>query len=280
MTLAMLRYMVGAMCLLPFAWTRWRHPAQALVARPLAAPAPAPGHRQRDWAAICLLGIGQFGALVALLNFGLLHVPAANAALIFSLMPLLTMALAAALAHERASPALAGGVALCVAGVALALAPKLAAPSGPSWLGELAVLSSAALGALCSVLYRPYLRRHPTVLVSFVAMLASVLALMLLALPENWPRQVGLLSLTAWSMVGFLGLFSALGYGWWLYALKHLAPTQVTVFLSLSPLAAALLGWPVLGEAPGLGVLGAIVMIGAGLWLATGAAPAGATRSR
>jgi drug/metabolite transporter (DMT)-like permease len=124
------------------------------------------------------------------------------------------------------------------------------------------------------------LRRHQTLLVSFAAMLASVLALMLLALPENWPRLVGHLSLTAWSMVGFLGLFSALGYGWWLYALKHLAPTQVTVFLSLSPLTAALLGWPVLDEAPGFGVLGAILLIGAGLWLATGPGPDRAARSR
>lgn len=276
MSLAMLRYMIGALCLLPFAHGPWLGavsvPSPAAVAPSAAADnsgAVLASNPLLDWFVICLLGIGQFGALVALLNYGLLHVPAANAALIFSLMPLLTMSLAAAFGQERASLALVLGVALCVAGVALALAPKLAAPGGAHWLGELAVLASAAMGALCSVLYRPYLRRHRTVQVSFAAMLASVLALMLLALPEDWPHVVPGLSATAWAGVAFLGAFSAIGYGWWLYALKHLAPTQVTVFLSLSPLTAALLAWPMLGEAPGLGALGAVLLIGAGLWLAS-----------
>ena len=82
------------------------------------------------------------------------------------------------------------------------------------------------------------------------------------------------LSLQAWGAIGFLGLFSALGYGWWLYALKHLAATQVTVFLSLSPLTAALLGWPMLGEAPGAGVLSAVAVTGLGLWMASRATAA------
>ena len=267
MTLAMLRYMIGALCLLPFALGPW------LNAETDHAATQNKGFR--DWLVICLLGIGQFGALVALLNYGLLHVPAANAALIFSLMPVLTMSFAAAFGQERASLGLALGVTFCVAGVALALAPKLAAPSGAHWLGELAVFSSAAMGALCSVLYRPYLRRHRTVQVSFAAMLASVLVLMLLALPEDWPRVVPLLTTRAWGGVAFLGVFSAIGYGWWLYALKHLAPTQVTVFLSLSPLTAALLAWPMLGEAPDLGVLGAVLLIGFGLWLASRGAATG-----
>lgn len=265
MSLAMLRYVIGALCLLPFALGLWRghEPTPELQ------PARSGNRQVCDWLMICLLGIGQFGALIALLNYGLLHVPAANAALIFSLMPLLTLSLAALLGQERASLALALGVTLCIAGVALALSPKLAAPSGAHWLGELAVLASAAMGALCSVLYRPYLRRHRTVQVSFVAMLASVLALMLLALPEQWPRTIATLSGTAWGGVAFLGVFSALGYGWWLYALKHLAPTQATAFLSLSPLTAALLAWPMLGETPGGHVLGAVLLIGLGLWLAS-----------
>lgn len=283
MTLAMLRYMVGVLCLLPFALGLSHSNAQAAQVPETSALAAGemPYRKLRDWTAICLLGIGQFGALIALLNYGLLHVHAANAALIFSLMPLLTLSLSAALGQGRASLSLAGGVALSIGGVALALSPKLAASGGTSWLGELAVLASAALGALCSVLYRPYLRRHRTVQVSFAAMLASVLALMLLALPEHWPQRVGYLSSGAWGAITFLGLLSALGYGGWLYALKHLAPTQVTVFLSLSPLTAALLAWPMLGEAPGAHVLGAVVLIGAGLWLASrGAADAATDATR
>lgn len=48
------------------------------------------------------LGLGQFALLIALLNFGLQHIGAAQAALIFSLLPLLTMLLSAMLGRDNA----------------------------------------------------------------------------------------------------------------------------------------------------------------------------------
>lgn len=261
-TLALLRYFVGALCLLPFALVSARQHADTLWRTPA-------GPRWRDWLVVATLGVGQFGGLIALLNLGLQHISAANGALIFSLMPVLTLVLAAWFGAERFNAALALGVLLCIGGVALALGPKLSAPLGQVWWGELAVLGSAMLGALCSVLYRPYLRRYPTVLVSFIAMLGSVLALMLLAWPEDWPRQALSMKGSTWSVVLFIGVLSGVGYGWWLYALKHLPPTRVTVFLSLSPLTAAVLGQWLLGEPSGPTVLGGVALAGLGLWLST-----------
>lgn len=256
LTLAMLRYAIGFACLLPFAL------------RPLAVlPRPLPA---RDLAAMAALGIGQFGVLIALLNFGLQRVPAAPAALIFSLFPMLTLALAAALGRERASWQLFAGVILSIAGVALTLLPKLQAGGpGSSWWGELAVLAAAATGALCSVLYRPYLQRYPVLPVSAFAMLVSVGVLALLALPEGWPARLATFSPLAWSAIAFIGLSSGVGYFWWLYALKHESPTRVTVFLALNPVTAALLGWLLLGEQPGAAGWLALLPIAAGLWLAT-----------
>ena len=116
------------------------------------------------------LGIGQFGVLIALLNYGLQHIGAAQAALIFSLFPLLTLLLSAALGRERVTASLVLGVLISIAGVALALSPKLGQPQSGHWWGELAVAAAACIGALCSVLYRPYLQRYPTVPVSAFAM--------------------------------------------------------------------------------------------------------------
>lgn len=260
LTLAMLRYAIGFLCLAPFALAALR----SLRERP-----PA-----RDLAAMAALGVGQFGILIALLNHGLQHVAAAPAALIFSLFPLLTLLLGAALGREQVSPRLAAGVLLSIAGVGLALAPKLSAPAGGSWWGELAVLASAAVGALCSVLYRPYLQRYPTVPVSAFAMLASVAFLALAALGEGWPARVAALPGTAWAVVAFIGLSSGIGYFWWLHALKHESPTRVTVFLSLNPVTAALLGWALLHEPLPPSLLAAVALIFAGLWLATRGAPA------
>ena len=253
LTLAMLRYAIGFACLAPFAW-------KALAAHGVPTTA-------KDLLAMAALGIGQFGILIALLNFGLQHIAAAQAALIFSLFPLLTLLLAAALGRERITPALVAGVLLSIAGVAASLSPKLGAPQSGHWWGELAVAGAACTGALCSVLYRPYLQRYPTVPVSAFAMLASVLFLALLALGEGWPTRVFTFSGQAWAAIAFIGVSSGIGYFWWLYALKHESPTRVTVFLALNPLTAALLGWALLGEALHPAVLGALALIAAGLWL-------------
>ena len=194
--------------------------------------------------AMAALGTGQFGILIALLNWGLQTVAAAPAALVFSLFPLLTLLLAAALGREQVTPRLLAGVLLSIAGVALAIAPKLQQTGhGGGWWGELAVLASACVGALCSVLYRPYLQRYPTVPVSAFAMAASVLFLALIAMGEDWPARLRTLAPTAWAVVAFVGFSSGIGYFWWLYALKHESPTRVTVFLALNPVTAAVLGW-------------------------------------
>ena len=71
------------------------------------------------------LGLDQFALLIALLNFSLLHMGAAPAALIFSLFPLLTKLLSATLGREPISARLGCGVLLSVTGVTVSLAPKL-----------------------------------------------------------------------------------------------------------------------------------------------------------
>lgn len=264
LTLALLRYAIALACLLPFFFASYRASAHV--------------HRERtaiksiaisDWLVMAVLGAGQFAVLIALLNYGLQHIAAAQAALIFSLFPLLTLLLSGALGREDISPALLAGVLLSIAGVALSLWPKLQAPHPGHWWGEAAVLASAGVGALCSVLYRPYLRRYPTLAVSAFAMGVSVLFLGLLALSENWPARVMALAPQSWTVVALIGISSGIGYFWWLYALKHESPTRVTVFLALNPLTAALLGVLFLHEALTLWSAAAIFLIASGLWLAT-----------
>ena len=263
LTLAMLRYAIGFACLLPFAWR------EAIRAVRAPALAPVAGSRGRDLLAMAALGIGQFGILIALLNFGLQHVGAAQAALIFSLFPLLTLLLSAALGQERITWQLLAGVLLSIGGVALALGPKLEIGATGHWWGELAVAAAALTGAVCSVLYRPFLRRYPTVPVSAFAMLASVAFLAVLAGAEHWPQRLGTIGPAAWAAVVFIGVSSGVGYFWWLYALKHESPTRVTVFLALNPVTAAFFGWALLGERLPLTALGALALIALALWLAT-----------
>jgi drug/metabolite transporter (DMT)-like permease len=251
-TLALLRYAIGFVCLAP------------------ALPAVG-GMRfaRRDLLPIALLGIGQFGILIALLNYGLKFIPAARAALIFACFPLITMLLAAAVGRERLTWARSVGVLLTIAGVGFALGEKsLARGADAAWHGEAAVFASALVGALCSLLYRPYLRRYPTVAVSAFAMLASVAFLALLAANEGLYQAMPHFSARGWAAVLFIGVSSGVGYFLWLYALGHAPATQVTVFLALSPVTAALLGAWLLGEAPSVNALIGLAGVVLGLVLA------------
>jgi drug/metabolite transporter (DMT)-like permease len=252
-SLALLRYAIGVCCLAP-----------ALLF------SPRVRFERRDVLPIAMLGIAQFGILIALLNYALGYITAARAALIFATMPLLTMILAAALGYERLTLTKAAGVLLTIVGVGFALGEKTAgvgtAPS--AWIGELVALASALCGALCSVLYRPYLRRYPTLQVGAFAMLASVGFLAVLAAGEGFfssPPRFGSAGALA---IAFIGVSSAVGYYLWLWALNHTTPTRVTVFLALSPITAAALGQLLLGEAMSAPVLSGLVCVSAGLWLA------------
>ncbi len=250
-SLALLRYVIGAACLLPV----------VLLAR------DRPRVAARDLAPIAALGIVQFGVLIALLNYGLRVVPSGRAALIFATFPLLTMLVAAALGQERLTPAKSLGVLLTIIGVGLALGERAA--RGGARAGELAVFAAALSGAVCSVLYRPYLRRYPALPVGALAMLASVAFLALLAAREGffaaWPRFTP----GGWLAVVFIGVGSAVGYYLWLWALAHATATEVTVFLALSPVTATLLGALWLGEVPSAPLLFGLASVALGLRLAT-----------
>ena len=257
-SLALLRYAIGVCCLVP----------AVLMA-------PRVRFARRDVAPIAILGILQFGVLIALLNLGLRTVPAGRAALVFASFPLLTMLIAAALAHERLGLAKSVGVLLTLVGVALALGEKLLVQGrDDEWLGELAVLASAFTGALCSVLYRPYLRRYPVLPVSAFAMLASVGFLALLAAGEGFFTTGPRFTAGGWGAVVFIGLSSGVFYSVWLWALRHGSPTRVTVFLALSPITAALVGALALDEPLTLGMLAGLACVALGLWVAHWPEPA------
>ena len=270
LTLALLRYAIALLCLAPWILKTFRPLTRTTTAQ------AAIKFKKNDVLAIAALGVGQFAFLVLLLNLGLQRIGAAQTALVFSLFPLLTLFLSALCGRERITAALLCGVLLSVAGVALALAPKLstqALAQHADWWGEAAVLASACIGAACSVLYRPYLQRYPTLPLSGISMLAAVLSLCLMAGASGGLAPLAQMSAYAWWVVGGIGVFSAMAYLWWLYALKHESPTRVTVFLALNPVTAALCGYWLLGEPLTSSTLAAIGLIALGLWLATRARP-------
>lgn len=252
-SLGFLRYGVALICIAPFALA-----------------AGIPRFDRRDLIPLTLLGIVQFGVLIALLNFGLERMAAGRAALLFSTFPLMTMALGAALGQERLTRGKTIGVLLSFLGVAATLGEGLLAEAGAGEaLGAAAVLASAFCGALCTVLSKPYLGRYPTLSFAFLAFASSVVALAGMAAWEGFFSNPIQIDGHGWGAVLFIGGSSAFGYLLWLWALKHVSATRVTVFISLSPATAAILGLIILGERLTLGMILGILLVALGLWVAT-----------
>lgn len=271
-TLAMLRYGIGVLCLLP---------AVLVVSRGRIA--------RRDLLPVAALGVVQFAAVIVLLNIGLQYVASARAALLLSTFPAITMVIAAALGQERLTLLRSAGVLLTLAGVALVLGEKAVGagpPRADAWVGEAAALGAALCGGACSVGYRPYLRRNPTLQVSAVAMLAATLFLALLSAALGaagvtagpWPR----LDAGGWGAVLFIGVSSGIGYFLWLWALDRISATRVTAFIALSPVTAAVLGATLLGEPVSGGVVAGTACVALGLVLVSrrSAAERGAAQAR
>lgn len=259
-SLALLRYLIGCCCLLPPVLLSER-----------------PRFERRDLLPIGLLGIAQFGILIVLLNYGLRLVPSARAALIFATMPLLAMLLAAALRSEPLTLPTILGILMTVAGVGLALSEKADLWIGVAdrWQGEVAVFASALSGAICSILYRSYLRKYRALSVSALAMLASVGFLAVLAAGEGFFNSPPQFNATGWLVILFIGISSGVGYYLWLWALSHSSPTKVTAFLALSPITATGLGALLLAEQVSGGFLLGLASVALGLWLAHWNVPEG-----
>jgi drug/metabolite transporter (DMT)-like permease len=248
-SLAFIRYAIGVACLVP-----------------VVAMAPRIRFARADVLPIALLGIGQFGVLIALLNYGLKTVPAGRGALIFASFPLLTLIVAAIVGHERVTLAKLAGILLTLVGVGFALGDKIFGSA--ELAGELLIVAAAATGAICSVLYRPYLRRYPTLPVSAFAMAAAAGALLVPAAWDDLLVSPSRLDAAQWAATIFIGISSGVFYVVWLWALKTVAATRVTVFLSLSPITATVLGVTLLGEPVTAGMIVGMACVAAGLWVA------------
>jgi drug/metabolite transporter (DMT)-like permease len=241
-SLALFRYLIALVIILPVAWRR------------------LPAMRRADILPIGLLGVGQFGLLILFLNISLQSLDPGRVTLIFATFPILTMIFAIAIGRERFTWRGTVGIVLTVLGVALSVGALLDFQHGGAgqWLGIGAAFLSAVIGAACSIGYGPYLKRNPTVSVSFVAMTAAVVFLLVPSSLEGLFSGWSGFSVAGWGAIAFIGASSGVGYFLWLHALSALPASNVAAFLGLSPmlavaLSALFLGAPYTGaDAAGL----------------------------
>ncbi|SSW67393.1 DMT family transporter [Achromobacter agilis] len=249
-TLAFLRYAIGLALLAPPVLRRWSVPFSA-----------------KDLLAVAGLGIFQFAILMLLLNHALASLPAATCALVFSTVPLLTMCLAIGTGRELFSWPRMAGAGVAIFGVSVLLAPS-AAPAAHDAGAWASLLGATFIGAACSLLYRPYLRKYPALCVSAFAMFVSVVFLAGVCAASGAPL-VPSLSAVQWANVVFIGLSSGLGYFCLLWALGRLDASRVMAFQALAPVTAMAI--ELLGASYSLSwrLVGAFVLVLSGVWFGT-----------
>jgi drug/metabolite transporter (DMT)-like permease len=200
---------------------------------------------------IALLGAIVFSVFPVSFNAGLQYTQAARGALMLATMPIWSMLLARWIVGERlvARQMLGIGVSLC--GVMIAMGERgLALESdGRALLGDGLVLVTAFCGALYGVLAKRALSRHHAVTLASYAMLIGTLFLLPIALGEGLVEELGQLDASLTGLVLFLAVpGGAIAFVLLTAALARLSPTQVTIYINLNPIIAAVLGVWLLSE--------------------------------
>jgi drug/metabolite transporter (DMT)-like permease len=218
------------------------------------------------------MGVVGFAGAFALGNWGLAHSTATNAALLIIVEPLSIMLLGPLVLGERLTRREALGAGLAVLGTVVVVldgVPGLTHTLVPHWRGDvLLVLSGLAYGAY-TLIGRDVLARHRPVTVTARSIVWGGAVMVPLAAAE-WLGGVRP-TLTAGAVAGGLYLavvITALGYLLWNWALVRVGAPQAAVFITVQPVAGALLGVLVLREPLSVFTVGGGLLIVAGLGLA------------
>ncbi len=252
-TLAILRWGIGFVCVLPVAlMLRVKWPQRS------------------DWLAVAALGIAFFGLFFVLYNIAVSYTTAARAALALSTLPLQTMVVGALLRIEALTLRKTVGVLIAVAGVFLALATGLSAAPPGAWRGELIMTAAVLCMAFYNVWSRPFMARSSALGFLTVGMGAGAAALIAFGLVTGRTGVLASFGSAQWIAGIYLGVGGgAAAFILWVMALQRASPTRVANTMTVNPIAAGLLATQLVGEPITLNLVVGLVAVFAGIWIAT-----------
>jgi drug/metabolite transporter (DMT)-like permease len=234
-SLAFLRYFIATICLLPILYLGLRK-------RPIPFGHIFP---------IIILGSLLFTFFPWGFSASLKYTTAAYGAIALSTMPIFTLIIACIFKKEVLTNAKIIGVGLAFLGVTIAVSRSLLGNTlgENDFLGIFLMLTSSLCAAVYSTFSRPLILTYGPVL--FTAMSITVGMLLLSPIAHN----VGTFSILptfstmGWVSIIFLGAIGgALQFTAYSWALAWLTPTRTAIYLTLTPISAVILAYPLLDE--------------------------------
>jgi drug/metabolite transporter (DMT)-like permease len=252
-TMAILRWGIGVLCVLPV----------ALLLR-------ARWPQRNDLPAVAALGFAFFGVFFVLYNIAMSYTTAARASLALATLPLHTMLVGALLGIEPLTKRKSIGVGVAVLGVFAALASGLSAAPQGAWRGELIMTGAVLCMAFYNVWSRPFIRRSSALGFLTVGMGTGAAALLLVGSLTGSFAALSHFSTPQWIAGLYLGIAGgALAFILWVLALERASPTRVATTMTVNPLAAGLLATQLVGEPITPNLVFGLVAVFAGIWIAT-----------
>ncbi len=219
---------------------------------------------------VCLIN----GVLLLVLGNGLvswaeMYITSGLTALICALSPLMIIGANALMGNkEKLTIQVMIGIVLCLAAQFLIFKNNIADLANPNYIMGIVFLLIAIMSwGFGSV----YIKNNPTMLhplygASFQMLSAGVILLVFGSSLGEWasfhPNSDGI-----WSLVYLVVVGSVIGYGSYMYILKHLPATIVSTYAYVNTIVAVALGWLLLGEMVNGLLWVAVVLTIAGVYL-------------
>lgn len=215
----------------------------------------------REWGLYILLGATGNFVYQVVFNEGLRTIPAATSSIIMALTPMTTALMALVVYKDKIRPI--GWIFTITAFIGVAVIilwnSTLTIPMGAIW-----TLIGMILFAVYNILNRGLsLKGYDSITIAMWSMFTG--AIMALPFADHAIEMIGAAPITAKLAMIYLAFFSsALGFVFWSYAFEHAEKvSDVTNFMYISPIVAAIVAAFLLGEIPNMGLyIGAPVILG------------------
>ena len=233
-SLGFLRYGIATLMLLPFLW--WRR----IIIPPL-----------HITVIIAALGVLQFGFFHLFVNTALEDISASRGAVIFALIPILTMLIAAMAGRDTLNAIKLFAAILSFIGVALAIGEKAFTEGNAStgWTGELLFFMAVCCGATYNAFASRVMQNRSVVLMTIVGMSAGTMAIFPFAYAEGLGSAIRGYDTGDWLWILYLAgpaaAFSLFLFNW---GLQQLSPSQAAIYVPIAPIMAAAFGALILDE--------------------------------